>query len=109
LGPGRCPAAGLPFAGLPSGGGAMAARLLVDRDAGLRGRLGLCTSPAHGKRPAFVLTFAGKPRKYCNNEHTDDVRRSGGAARQKAYRDREREKREAAERARAARAAEKGE
>jgi hypothetical protein len=82
---------------------AMAARFLVDRDVGLRGRFGLCTSPAHGKRPAFVLTFAGKPRKYCNNEHTDDVRRSGGAARQRAYRKRL----EVAERARAERAAQK--
>jgi hypothetical protein len=67
---------------------AFAARLLVDRDAGLRGRLGQCGAAVHKSHPPFVLTFEGKPRRHCTEEHAEAFRRQGGAERQKAYRER---------------------
>jgi hypothetical protein len=81
---------------------AYAGRLLIDPELGLRGRLGQCGAEVHGDWPPFVLTFTHKPRRHCTPKHTAAVRRQGGAARQKRYRKRQKQ------RARAERAAQKG-
>jgi hypothetical protein len=73
----------------------VAVGLLIDAQRGLRGRLGRCGAPDCGR---FVVSFEGKTRRHCDDDHAEAFRRSTGAARVKRWR----KKQELARRARAA-------
>src|SRR5262249_48201474 len=54
----------------------MAVGLLLDEERGLLGRFGRC-----GACDRFNVTYDGKPRRHCSEEHLDQFRRLTGAKR----------------------------
>ncbi len=74
----------------------LAVQLLLDEQRGWGRRLGRCGAPDCGR---FNLTFEGRPRRHCSDARRRRYDETMAAQRVKAWRDRERKKRERRNRA----------